>query len=555
MKSTLCLLGIASGLWAQSGSMEGTAINASTREPLSGVHIRLVGASFTSMTATYGAMSDRAGHFSMALIRPGTYVLSPERNGYLQVQPKAGPPVRRVTIKAGEKITGFEVEMEQRAVISGRVLDEAGDPVQGVRMQTVAVNTSGAPVMFSAPGTASTDDHGEFRILGPPGKYYVQATPNMVPNFGNERPEKRSDGTSAVSYASTFFPSAVRKDRATVVEAVAGKEVSGVEIRLAAVQAGLTLSGVVTGVPAGNNRGTIFLQLGESAQRTTSSRSAMVAPDGKYRFEGLMPGYYRVTAMFGQNGISLLSSTVEGQLDSAPVIVDLALTAGFELSGTVKMEGESADKQPGSPAAKRKVRLESAGNVVFGNLPMTGGEVDASGNFTITGIFPNKYRIRVSPLPENAYVKQLEIDGAAVTNNIADLSKTGRGASARIVLAPNGAQIAGRVVDANGERLSTDVNMVFLGRTAADIQLNNGDNERPGQDGKFTLRGIAPGKYRLLAIDLLQLGNGLQALESLTKAFEKAEELDIKEGDRIARDFKVTPLEDPHSKEAPNARK
>ena len=101
----LLLLGIAGGVCAQSGSLEGTARDASTREPLSGVHIRLVGASSPGMTTTYGAMSDRAGHFSMALIRPGTYVLSPERNGYLQVQPKAGAPVRRVTIKAGDHQT------------------------------------------------------------------------------------------------------------------------------------------------------------------------------------------------------------------------------------------------------------------------------------------------------------------------------------------------------------------------------------------------------------------------------------------------------------------
>src|ERR1017187_9581135 len=69
MKSAIVLLLVSGYLRAQQGSLEGTAIHAVTREPLSRVHVRLVGGSFAGISGAYGAMSDRTGHFSIASTR------------------------------------------------------------------------------------------------------------------------------------------------------------------------------------------------------------------------------------------------------------------------------------------------------------------------------------------------------------------------------------------------------------------------------------------------------------------------------------------------------
>ena len=540
MRVGILLLAWVAGLCAQSGSVEGTTLDAVTREPLGGVHVRLIGANFNGLTATYGAMSDRAGHFSIALIRPGTYILYPERNGYLHVQPKGGTEIPRIAVKAGEKIAGYQLEMTQRAVISGRVVDEAGDPVQGARMATVAVTPGAIPINFTPPAMIFSDDHGEFRLLGPPGKYYVEASPPSQNQFGNERPEKRSDGSNAGAYVATFFPSALRKDRATPVEAVAGKDVTGIEIRLGRGQQGVTVSGSVSGAPAGNNRGSVILQYGEAADRFTNSRSGPIGADGRYKFEGLSAAYYRVWAMYNDGGkTSLVSWAKEGPLEGDVVNADLTLSAGAEFTGTVKLEGEA----PG--AVKRKVRLESVGSVIYMATSMIGGDVDGAGNFSIRGIAPGKYRVKVSPLPENGYVKSLEVDGTAAPNLVADLTKA-VGAAAKIALGADGGQINGRVVDGAGTNPPSGLVMVFLGLSAEEFQLNN-DTERATPDGKFTLRGIAPGKYRLLVVDVFQL-SGATSAEKLKKAFAWGEEVEVKAGARIAKEFKVTPLEDPNAK-------
>ena len=440
MKGAILLLAISACLRAQQGSLEGTAIHAVTREPLSNVHVRLVAASFNGITGAYGAMSDRTGHFSIATIRPGTYILLPEHAGYLHVQAKGSTGVPNITIKPGEHVTGYQLEMTPRALISGRVVDEAGGPMQGVRVEAVAATPGNTPVVLMPTPNPATDDRGEFRVAAAPGKYYVQATLTAIGLAGGqERPEIRSDGTSEAIYATTFYPSSVRKERGTVVEAVAGKEVGGIEIRLARQQQGLSISGVVSGFPDGPSRGYVAMQFGESAQRITSGRSTSPAADGKFRFDGLQPGYYRVWAVYNDAGkMQLASRTLEWQLENSEIAnVELALVPGVELSGTLRMEGEAAGAAP-----KRTVKLEPATGYFMVNMGMTGGEVDGDGAFRIVNIAPAKYRVKVAPLPENAYIKTLEIDGLAAANGVADLSKVSRTASAKMTVGGNGAQIS-----------------------------------------------------------------------------------------------------------------
>ena len=544
MKGAILLLAISACLRAQQGSLEGTAIHAVTREPLSNVHVRLVAMGFSGITAAYGAMSDRTGHFSIATIRPGTYILLPERAGYLHVQAKGTNGVPTITIKPGEHVTGYQLEMTPRALISGRVVDEAGDPVQGVRVEAVPATQEKTPMVMMPVNNPATDDRGEFRLTAAPGKYYVQATINVMGSGGQERPEIRTDGTSEAIYTTTFYPSSLRKERGTVVEAVAGKEAGGIEIRLARRQQGLSISGVVSGIPDGPWRGFVTMQYGESAQSIISGGSTPAGADGKFRFDGLQPGFYRMWATYNDAGKTQLASRVmEWQLENSEIAnVELALVPGVELSGTLRIEGEAA-----GAAAKRTVKLDPAMGY-FMVMGMTGGEVDGDGAFHIANIAPAKYRVTVSPLAENAYVKTLEIDGVAATNGVADLSRATRAASAKVTVGGNGAQISGRVLDSNGEPMLTSVVTIFLARDAEIITRFGNDTAQATPDGKYTIKAIVPGKYRLFALDALQTAYGGNEMDVFKKLFDRGEEIEFKEGDRITKNLKVIPLEDPNAK-------
>jgi hypothetical protein len=100
-----------------------------------------------------------------------------------------------------------------------------------------------------------TDDRGEFWIVGAPGKFYVVATARSWPL---SVPEIRSDGTAIPVYGKTWHPPSESQDRAVVVEALAGRETAGIDIRLLHKR-NLKISGVVAGTPEGPARAAVHL--------------------------------------------------------------------------------------------------------------------------------------------------------------------------------------------------------------------------------------------------------------------------------------------------------
>jgi hypothetical protein len=175
------LLLCCAGLGAQTAGFGGIAVNSVTDQPLSEVHLKLFTLSVGGgIVDAYGAMSDRDGRFSATGIPPGTYVLFTERTGFVHMMAAAGAiPLPSITLKAGERITDYKLEMTPRAVIAGRVVDEYGDPVPNVSIEAAPVKPDG-PRAASVNGgnqAVSTNNRGEFRISGGPGKFYIKATP------------------------------------------------------------------------------------------------------------------------------------------------------------------------------------------------------------------------------------------------------------------------------------------------------------------------------------------------------------------------------------------
>ena len=116
--------------------------------------------------------------------------------------------------------------MTARALIAGRVMDEYGDPVAGVSVQTEPVPPDRPHVNLFGSSNAATDDRGEFRLITAPGKYYLKA------NQEGRRVEIRTDGTSGAPFTTTYYPSAANAGASSVVQVGAGQDVAGIEIQL-----------------------------------------------------------------------------------------------------------------------------------------------------------------------------------------------------------------------------------------------------------------------------------------------------------------------------------
>ena len=97
------------------------------------------------------------------------------------------------------------------AVIAGRVTDEDGDPMQGVRVLVQRKKPGKAG--REAAGTEATNDLGEYRIAGLfPGQYWVVAMP--PPDVRDYEPQHQksstSDSQAETRYFTTYYPGTLR---------------------------------------------------------------------------------------------------------------------------------------------------------------------------------------------------------------------------------------------------------------------------------------------------------------------------------------------------------
>jgi hypothetical protein len=356
-----------------SAAILGRVVDAQTGQPLPGVSVGLVSAAPLppgapgprppSVTAT----TDEKGRFLFRGVPGSTYQISAragangyDANGFLVTgsgfligayldggygQRRPGGAPQPFTIKDGEQIPDMVIRLWKAAVVSGRVFDEAGDPL--VRQVVGIVQVSGAGTLLNGP-TMRTDDRGAFRFSGlVPGQYvvFVPQTQVSVPvaladdvvnappdpnqqqrfnsanapslwngglrvgdsllstvpdsaRFGPATPVSNAlapvrRGDALFAYATTFHPSATALAAAERLRLTAGEERENVDVRLQPVPATRVSGTVVDGagpvpgmgvrlMPADQGADASVL---EAALTVTDSRGMFefpVVPSGRY---------------------------------------------------------------------------------------------------------------------------------------------------------------------------------------------------------------------------------------------------------------------------------
>jgi hypothetical protein len=531
MRSAILFILLCPCLTAQApASIEGVAIDAVTRQPMAGVHIsmRPIGSESDNK---YGAISGLDGRFSITGMAPAIYALRAQHNGYVLMPGKTGNG--NVTLTSGEQLAGFAVEMTPHSVIEGHVLDEYGDPVQHVEVTAVPA-VSGSPESKVAMVMGDrTDDRGHFRLVLPPGKFHV-VTQDITS-------ETLRDDLGPLVYGATWYPTAEGRDRATAIDVVAGHDVNGIDFHLARTRS-LTISGTITGLLEKAESPTVMVFFRNERFGFFVSSELAAGSDGKFVSRGLTPGPYRLVAKQQSADMIVQSPPVDVEPGgSGEVSVSLAMVRGQAVSGTLEIEGDP----PEIAAAERlTVRLESySQRDVSAPTQAKGAETGPDGAFQIEPVFPEKLQVRVLPMPENAFIKSVRLNGADAQDGVLDLSRGVGNARVKITISRNGGQVEGSVLGEDGQPLQSPLAFVVLAASKDDIDRDGIKRVAAGEKFKYT--GLRPGKYRLIAIDARKSSAEPEGFEVL---FPDAPEIEVREGDRIARDVTVMNAEQPGEK-------
>jgi len=246
--------------------------------------------------------------------------------------------------------------------------------------------------------------------------------------------------------------------------------------------------------------------------------------------------FYQVSATYSAGNVRLRSQNADVRLDGDVADVHLQLATGGELAGSIEIAGDA----PGTPVEKRTIQLEFTPPQFNGPLPSV--PIQGDGSFRLTDVFPGKYRVKVQPMPENGYIKSVTVDSAP-QGPIVDL--THGGSRLKVVLSRNAGRISGTVLDQEGKPLVDTLAIVLL---AQDLEhLDDAKNERVDSGGRYSFQGVAPGKYRLLAVDALRSG-AIRGEDEIKKVLQSAEEIEIHEGEQLKKDLRPVTKEDADAK-------
>jgi hypothetical protein len=525
MRLLLCSL-LSTLCWAQAQTcaVEGQVFNNASGEPVKKAQLMLRGMG-SSSEPPYGALSDAAGRFSIKDIRPGRYVLTAERNGFVRGEYGAQGQSRRgtvLTLSSGQVMKDVVFRLVPHGVITGRVLDEDGDVIAGVQMQVMKYGyVQGRRTLVPA-SMATTNDLGEYRMPGlAPGKYYVSASYRPLPVFSQSNAED--------NYAPTYYPGTADPAAAAPVQVVPGNQMRGIDITLTKTRT-VRVAGRVANpaAGAGSRNVMVFLMPRDGGMRGFSNRNSTVVQEGKFEIRGVIPGSYLIAAHWYEDSRRYTASQPVDVGNAGLDGISLTMSPGFEVPGQVRVDGAPDTKFRGA-----RISLTPANDMLLAGA--LGGQVKADGSFVLTGVAPDQYRVQVFGMPDGCYLKSARLGENDMLENGATL--TAGAGPLEIVLSAAGGQVDG-VVMGNSQQPAGGATALLI---PDERRRNRPDLFRTtttDQNGRFSMKGVAPGDYKLYAFQEVEPG-AWQDPEFLKRYERDAESVSVTENGRHGAQLKL----------------
>jgi hypothetical protein len=363
----LCLVSPASSSGQQpsqttpsTGLIIGRVADGDTNAPISGALVSLSGAGIRPQRV----IVDPQGRFMFAGLPSGAFTINATRTGYLDGtygRVRSDGSGRTLDLTPGERATDAVVRLWRFASISGRVLDDAGDPVSFVRVQALTRTLIAGRWRLSNTGLgADVDERGVYRIAGLTHGDYALLISSMTYTIPS----------SLLSAADLE-----RRSPAGLLSDLRAKGTMGLANDLM--------------------QGFGIVKVGDLMLQTSAERTAPMSGDGR-SIEGYPAVWYPNASVPGDATIiSLRPGEERAGIDLHPI-----LTKMFRVSGMV-----TGPDGPVSHLALSLVpaRLDETAAEITGSLATSmytaRSASDANGAFTFLAVPPGQYIIRTLTTP------------------------------------------------------------------------------------------------------------------------------------------------------------
>jgi protocatechuate 3,4-dioxygenase beta subunit len=524
----------------------GRVTNALTGEPVKKADVHL---DYTNQKMRmsgpqgYGGQADADGRFRFEAVEPGEYSLTADRPGFLRSSYGSRAPNQAGTnlaLAPGQQVSDLNVRLFPQAAISGRVVDEDGDPVEA-RVQIYVAQWGHGRQRVQPRGGSMSDDLGEYRISNlRPGKYYVCAEAGFRMGT-SELPA--IPGKPDVRQVRTFFPDATSTESAAAIQVQTGQNLTGIDIRLrtlttyhvrgriAGALSRTSLQGLGVSISPRESGITVFLEGGNLSKK------------GTFDLGGVPTGSYALNLYEESGDFHMLGTTpveVSGS-DVNDVVINVVPTG--KLRGRIQVEGAAPGTSEAPNLTSVRVALQGADEGAYG-----WGEVypKSDGSFAIENLNPGKYNVNLFQTLDGTYIKSVQLGQQEMLGKELDFSQ-GVSGELLVTLSYGVADVSGTVQmpqqDTGSEASSNKpVSAASIALVPEELRPDGSGLQygNTTQTGTFSIKNVPPGRYRAYALEELkrdQMDNPdfLKQLES------NAVEIEVKENDKKTTQLTLIP--------------
>jgi len=451
-------------------AIDGYVVNSVTGEPIPRAQVSLSGA--------YGQQATRAdnsGRWGFTNVACAPVQVMGSRPGFLTntggfVMAAA---MRPVTLVSGSPVHDFKVQLIPQSVVTGKVLDDQGDPVMNAQVSALTPRVVEGRRIWQPAHTGITNDIGEFRLAGLASATYVICVQ------GNSNPMQVNHGDATVM-GESCYPGPVEGGAGSGMELPAGRD-TRVDFTLHPIPA-VHVRGVITDLPKNQHVGISLVRRGAIGGQG-NVHPAMVNPEGKFDIAGVPSGAYLLQTDYFEAG-KRLTARVPVDVGSADVEgITVHLEPGFTVSGNVRIESASGATAPA---------LQSLGIHLAATEPMIGGGriewAKDSPSFTFNDVSPGVFRLEMFGQGKY-FIKSAMLGGRDISREAIPITQSA--GPIEVVISDDSGTVEAQVSGPDDQPTTSWLLLLRDGRAARTVHV--------GADGHAKIAGLAPGDYRAYA--------------------------------------------------------
>ena len=549
--------------------LRGRVMAAETGGPVRRAQVRIMGPDIGSKTA----MTDAEGRFEFRDLPAGRFNLSATKSGFVTVQYGQTRPFesgKAIDLTDAQVMDKADIAMPRGSVISGRLVDEFGDPIADAIVSAMRSVWAGGRRRLQPTGrTATTNDLGQFRVYGlSPGDYFVTATFRggdmiavemaMAATMGGVAGGPTGSNPNS-GYAPTYFPGTSNGAEAQKISVAVGQEAQNTDFALLPVKLSKISGSVISseGKPVDGSMINIVPRNADAGAMMMMFGGARTDKNGNFSISNTAPGDYTlqsrsmtfVTSGGGDNmTFTARIGGAEGsdaEVGSVPVSVNgedisnviIVTSKGATATGHLTFEGGS------KPDTLTNIRVSAMAADNEG--PMMGmggggsGTVKADGTFELRGLSGTRI-LRAINLPQGWILKSIRVNGADVTDGGIEFKPGEALTGVDVLLTSKVTEVNGAVKGAGSQPAKDYTLVVFSDEPQRWAAVNSRyiAATRPDQDGRFQIKNLPAGGYYAIAVDYLAQGdwNDPDVLERLKT---RATKFSLDEGETRTLELKM----------------